>query len=376
MPTKSIRDAYETGEETYRIISMDGGGLYGLFSAIMLRRLCERNEHFFDQSLVYKVSMVAGTSAGALNALLLAREEDPRAFILGGGLERFWEEFGIFENSNPVNYALSYFGLRAWLGSDEFKAVLDKYFGDMTFGELPRHFKVLVLTFEWSGREDVPEEERRWTTRYFSNEHESDANIRIADVAYGAASPPPFRALTNGLGDAAIYACNPSLNAYALAKAKAARRKPIALLSVGVGSRESWYWQKAFDLGWFNFNILPTNPMMGAWMPPMLQTLVDAPTESVSISSRQIMGPFYFRLNPGVLGPPNFSPNTTTAIFMSRNRFLHQWLQKVIHDAAKKPEAREALDAAAEFLDGNCWLLGEAESEDWIEEILEALSET
>ena len=374
MPGIFSEETYLSGEETYRIISMDGGGLYGKFTAIMLRKLCERHHHFFAQGLEHYISMVAGTSAGALNALLIAQEEDPREFILSGGLERFWEEFGIFENRDPMNWSLSFGGITPWLGRDEFLAVLDKYFGDKTFGDLSINFKVMVLTFEWGGRDDVPIKERRWTTRYFTNFSEEDANVKLVDVAYGAAAPPPFRAIRNGLGDAAIYAINPSLNAYALAKAKEARRRPIALLSMGVGFRETFFWLRDFDLGFLNFSMVPTNPLMGSWMPPGLQTLVDGPTENASSTSRKLLGPFYFRLNPGVLGPPNPSPGTIMAIVMSRNRFWHKWLQGAIDRATKRPETRDALDKASDFLDGDCWLLGEAESNDWLNEIMNALS--
>ncbi|MCA9649183.1 MAG: patatin-like phospholipase family protein [Myxococcales bacterium] len=64
--------------ETIHIISMDGGGIYGLATARMLRKLCERDPAFLAKSDIASYRF-AGTSAGALNALLLAKEEDPRA---------------------------------------------------------------------------------------------------------------------------------------------------------------------------------------------------------------------------------------------------------------------------------------------------------
>lgn len=58
---------------TYRLISLDGGGIYGYNTVLMLRALAERNPGFLCAKKKY---IFAGTSAGALISLLLAKEEN------------------------------------------------------------------------------------------------------------------------------------------------------------------------------------------------------------------------------------------------------------------------------------------------------------
>ena len=113
----------------------------------------------------------------------------------------------------------------------------------------------------------------------------------------------------------------------------------------------------------------PTNPWMGAWMPPALQVLVDGPTESYNLDCEGVMGPFYHRLNPGVLGPPNLSPNTTTALFLSGNVYTNRWLQNLMKQAFQKQETNNAIGKAHEFLGSDYWLLGEAHNPEWIDTV-------
>src|SRR3954469_9835560 len=53
----------------YRVLSIDGGGVRGLLTAMVLERLCRQPglEHAFDH-----VNLIAGNSSGALVALAMA----------------------------------------------------------------------------------------------------------------------------------------------------------------------------------------------------------------------------------------------------------------------------------------------------------------
>src|SRR5712692_6382574 len=52
---------------SYRILSIDGGGIRGLFAAVLLDRLSQRVPFFLDS-----VDLAAGTSTGGIIALGLA----------------------------------------------------------------------------------------------------------------------------------------------------------------------------------------------------------------------------------------------------------------------------------------------------------------
>src|ERR1700720_2572457 len=146
----------------WRVLAMDGGGLYGLTTALWLKQLCQSNDSFLHDR---DVRLFAGTSAGALNALLLAREKDPRSFVLSGGLENFYRQPGTFSNSNPVTALLSLYQITAWCGAGDFLSLLQSEFGDMTLGDLPHD--VFVSSFNWTGARNA------------------------ADPAPGSAPPPP-----------------------------------------------------------------------------------------------------------------------------------------------------------------------------------------
>lgn len=130
--------------DTYRVLSIDGSGIYGLAVALLLRKLYEQKPNFLEA-----IDLFAGTSSGAANVLLLAKHEDPGRAVREGALERFWREPKLFSNNNPWNAYLSLFGLTPWYDTADEMEVLNRYFGGRTLGDL--HHNVLVTTFNWTG---------------------------------------------------------------------------------------------------------------------------------------------------------------------------------------------------------------------------------
>ncbi len=141
-------EAAATSEEPpkkLRILALDGAGIYGLTQALWLRRLCEEDDDFLAPGSIH---LFAGCSAGAINSLLLAKDENPRDVVLRGELEAFWRDPGTFTNTNPVTAWLSLFGMTAWCGAEDFLRLLKQYFGDLKLHALHNH--VLITTFNWS----------------------------------------------------------------------------------------------------------------------------------------------------------------------------------------------------------------------------------
>lgn len=240
----------------YRVLSLDGGGIYGLVTATWLRKIAEKQPRFLAEPTRKpgmeaprpgeELSILAGASSGAVNALLLARHDSPRDALLSGEIEGFWKKAGVFSNSDPMASWLSFLGVGAWFGTDDLKGVLDEYFKDLRLKDL-RH-NVLIACFDWYGhdRKDFidlsarpsafpwmngaqvdwsalfklaakPQDKRSWRPRSFTNflPHGTpkDWDYRVADLAYAACAAAGFRAIIGGLGDAASFTVNPAMEA-------------------------------------------------------------------------------------------------------------------------------------------------------------------
>jgi hypothetical protein len=230
---------------------MDGGGIYGLTEALWLKKLCQRCPWFLSGE---DVQVFAGCSAGAINALLLARHERPREAVLSGELEAFWTDTGTFTNSDPVNSYLSWFGLAPWFSDQDFLKLLKKYFGDTTLKDVKQ--RVLITAYSWTGNtrpdfsdppysapwpfsllgpgavEQAATGKASWCPLYIHNfpppgwkSSEDDGlgnawlgdHFLITDLAYAAATPPGFRKIRGGVGDGASFNANPALAAIVVA---------------------------------------------------------------------------------------------------------------------------------------------------------------
>ena len=371
---------------TIRVISMDGGGIYGLATADLLKQLCQRDDSFLqkDEMPFY---VFAGTSAGAVNALLLAREDDPRRFILEGGLEDFWRTSPIFDPPQDFwTWYWSFIGLTSWFGSKAYHESLRTLFGkDTTIYDLPH--SAFICVFDYFGL-DIPEASggTSWGPCFYSNLFPSFENNsgnaavskrtdRVADVAYAAAAPAGYRRFVNGLGDGGAAVPSPELysvlaigrdadNFFAkhpvLAEKFAQSNPRVAMLSIGVCATPWYYWRDDVCALGFNafWNWYPTNPFRGNWYPPICDFDVSAPTSTSNQESRDLLGKAYFRLNPALFGPPNATPPELIAMLWARNPQLRDWLISEVQKAVKSAVAENAVAAAWKFLHSPGWQQG------------------
>lgn len=204
-----------------RALSLDGGGIYGLTTAILLRQLCEQDEEFLSKN---QISLFSGTSAGAVNALLLAQEESPREAVLNGCLESFWQDQRVYASHinqknyyDPMSWTKEYnsnLGIGSWFASEPFRELLSERFGNKTLKDLPN--KVMVATFNLYGKKNV-EGHRQWIPKLYYNFPflEEDNNKSIVDIAYGAGTPPGARDICGGIVDGGLFVPNPAVNTIA-----------------------------------------------------------------------------------------------------------------------------------------------------------------
>jgi prostaglandin-endoperoxide synthase 2 len=224
---------------TYRVLTLDGGGIRGLLTVALLKRLCEepRLAGFLDS-----VDLIAGTSSGGLVALGLADGLGCQTT-----LETLTRIEKVFERGRLT------FGseLPAWLGGQliwskfgtrsrrtTFKAAL----GDRTLGDLRTH--VLIATFDLDDEGNGlngSSATRRWRPKLFHNfvGENTDRHQPSWKVALYTTAGPTYFPTVDGFIDGGVYSNNPSM--CALAQLFDPRYPPnprlddIVLLSVGAG---------------------------------------------------------------------------------------------------------------------------------------------
>ncbi|MEJ2206776.1 MAG: patatin-like phospholipase family protein [Gemmatimonadota bacterium] len=372
----------DLNKKQWRILSIDGGGIYGYTAALWLREMCERDPDFLAGD---SVDVFTGCSSGAVNSLLLASEENPRDAILEGKLEDFWQQPGTFTNSDPVRNLLSYYGLTGWYGERDFLDLLESAFGQKTLGDLPH--KVFISCFDWHGlghgptfgrsavnpftfpRGDTGSPDRCWEPYFFNNfvpewTDNDDRGTRVVDVGYAAATPPGFRAMRGGVGDGASFNANPSADALSAllvyARSHAPDKHPddvcaavlprTTLLSLGDGSRQPHSWWAAGDFGFMSFSALPTNLRSGALFPPTFYSALQPASENSDHIVRGFLGDRYYRLNPGVMALP-----TLMAAFVAKWRPCRDWILNHIRAGVRHEDSVKAVEGALEFITAGPW---------------------
>ncbi len=278
----------------FRILSLDGGGIRGVLTAVLLKRLDAVVPGFLD-----RVDLFAGTSTGGILALGLA------AGFSAEKCRQLYVEHGARIFSNPVPDWLDLGGVAsARYDNAALADVLRAYFGDRTLGDLlPRH--VLISSFDLDNQEDEAvnlEVLRTWKAKFFHNftteERGSDEGESIVDVALRTSAAPTYFPIYDGFVDGGVVANNPSMCALAQAldsgriergEDKPARvgLKDVVLLSLGTGRNQQYVSRKkGANLG------------LAQWATSLVSILIDGTADVADYQCRQILRERYCRLNP------------------------------------------------------------------------------
>lgn len=219
---------------TYRILSLDGGGVRGLLTARILERLDEEVPGWRAG-----IDLIAATSTGAILGLALADGLGPSDIA---DVYRK-ESAGIFHESF-LHKAASLGGLvAAKYSTENRRAALAPVFGERRLRDLSK--KVLVPTFDLdcgngpaqTGREA----ECHWKPKFFHNfdNADSDGDELALDVVMRTSAPPVYFPIYQGYIDGGMIANNPSVCALAQALsangANVASSRDVLLLSIGTG---------------------------------------------------------------------------------------------------------------------------------------------
>ncbi len=211
--------------ERFQILSLDGGGLKGIFTASFLAALEENTR----KRIVDHFDLIAGTSAGGIIAIALGLGFSPKE-ILG-----FYKERGkdIFPAQSRWTRAL---GSVKWVFRRKYPAeplrqALQDYFGDRRLGESTK--RLIIPSYD-SVRGDVHLYKTPHHERLKTDYKELAMNIALAT----ASAPTYFPASISDTGvrliDGGVWANNPSMVALAEALGYLNQSQgSIAMFSIG-----------------------------------------------------------------------------------------------------------------------------------------------
>lgn len=270
---------------TYRILALDGGGIRGLYTAVLLQRLAQQVSGFMDRA-----DLLAGTSTGGILALGLARG------ISISSLIALYQDNGsqIFSRSlwHKVRDLDELIGPK--YDNRNLVKILQATFGDATLdGLLPRH--VLIPTFDLDNQA-VPPAPRMWKPKFFHNfaGPDSDGDQKIADVALRTSAAPTYFPVYQGYIDGGVIANNPSMSAVAQALDAGTGKQQLPdlrLFSVGTGITPAYVAGDRLDWG------------LAQWAPALPDVMLEGGMGVADYECARLLGTNYFRLAPVLPGP-------------------------------------------------------------------------
>jgi patatin-like phospholipase/acyl hydrolase len=232
----------------YRIISFDGGGLKGLLSLGILRRVSEKLK---DKPWIEEADMYAGTSTGGLIALGLAAGKSI------GEIAGFYEENGpkIFDKRTWVYRSSFHRTLHMGYENESLKKPLHAMFEDRKLTDLQK--EVVVVAFDLEEKED---KRACWAPKIFHNvKGEGQDTDLVRDVGLYTSAAPTYLPSANGYIDGGVCANNPSMCAIAqLMDGRTLERRKledILMVSVGTGVNPKSLDGKAIRWGLFGWNV-------------------------------------------------------------------------------------------------------------------------
>lgn len=221
----------------FRILSIDGGGVRGIFPAYVLKQL---SDIVGGKTLRDVFDLIIGTSTGGIIAAAVAQDIP---------LQRVVE---LYEQEAPTifgrKHAFNGRGIiRSRYPAEPLRSLIDGIFGDVTMKDVPGRL-VLPCTDVSNGNVFVIK------SAYLPT-FVRDLDIRLADAVAATTAAPmffdPIKVKEYLLADGAMWANNPSMVAYTEAVGKlGVKADSVRILSLGTGTGEEYYDVGADPLAW------------------------------------------------------------------------------------------------------------------------------
>lgn len=215
---------------TFKILSIDGGGIRGVFPAHLLycmkHRLGVKVDEHFD--------MIAGTSTGAIVAAAVACKIDP------GKIVTMYREHGsdIFSRKKSLIPAKYQPALQSLYGNENLRIALEETFGEVKLGEIPIPL-LIAATDIGNGGVHV-------FKSGYQKDYDRDGKVLLHQAVLASCSAPtyfnPTKVNEYLLADGGLWANNPSLAAVIDAQRRLnINISDIRILSLGTGHAKTCY---------------------------------------------------------------------------------------------------------------------------------------
>lgn len=268
-------------KDKYKILSFDGGGIRGLLTAVLIRRINEKFEGWLD-----KTDLFAGTSTGGMIAMALAGDKNINDIInlyYNKGEEIFNKSFtGELLDFKIINVAL--------YSNNNLEKEINNFFGNKKLGGLKK--KVLVPSFHLDNKNE-DKRYRSWEPKFFHNFdcEDSSGDIPCAKVGMYTSSAPIYFPTYEGYIDGGIYANNPSMLAVSLVRDKNIVKKPISLDNIQLLSLGTGFMQKVIEGENLNWGLYQ-------WGEKVMNILIDGLMGISHYNCQNILGDRYQRFSP------------------------------------------------------------------------------
>lgn len=236
----------------FRILCLDGGGIRGLYTAVVLERLKQAVPTFLEET-----QLLAGTSTGGLLALGLAAGRTPQE-----GIELYlhWGP-KIFSRSLWRKVRSLWGVIGAKYDNKMLHEAVTSELGSLKMADLQKY--VLISSFDL---DDGHNPQRCWRPKFFHNfpHATGDPHELLTDVAMRTSAAPTYFPSYQGYVDGGVAANSPTMAALAQALDAGTGGQQLAdirLLSLGTGTVARHLAGRRNDWGllqWAN----PVIPMM------------------------------------------------------------------------------------------------------------------
>jgi uncharacterized protein len=265
--------------KSIKVLAIDGGGIRGIIPAIILSEIQTR----LGKNLCEVFDLISGTSTGGIIALGIGTASNAGQPYSPDELLNLYVQNGpaIFKKS-PLTTEKELFGPK--YSPDALEATLAKFFGTTEFDTALT--PLLISSYDLQGQ--VP---------FFFKSHriasDESYNWNVTDIARATSAAPtyfPPLHLTNGtedyaLVDGGVFVNNPSMAAYAEARALYPKAEKIVVVSAGTGNRQDQItYASAKDWG------------LVGWAKQIVPVFMDSVSESVDYQLGLMPGCTYYRL--------------------------------------------------------------------------------
>ena len=268
---------------TYRILSMDGGGLRGVFTARVLEKVVAANPNFLQNTQLF-----AGTSTGGILALALADNLAPTDI-----LDLYKNKGKIIFKTNLLEEIEDLWGIvhAKYATKPRLEAMQDTFLNKKLKDFLPKN--VLVAAFDLDGGVGPASDAKfknTWKAKFFHNfpGPDSDGEELAANVVTRSSAAPIYFPIFENFVDGGVVANNPSMCALAQALEPTTGKQvlqDVRLLSIGTASTQQSV--KSMDGNWG----------VSQWGFKLIDMLMDGSVGLADYQCKQLLGNCYHRVN-------------------------------------------------------------------------------